>query len=70
LSKNIFVKNLSNFFVKKLSIICSFAQIVRRRRKRRRRLVAPRPGGDFVAHGKKCHQLNYLKKIYAYIFFK
>jgi hypothetical protein len=33
-------------------------------------LVAPRPGGDFVAHGKKCHQLNYLKKIYAYIFFK
>jgi hypothetical protein len=40
-------------FVKNLSIIYSFAQIVRRRRKRRRRrrrrrrLVAPRPGGDF-----------------------
>jgi hypothetical protein len=32
-----------------VSIICSFAQIVRRRR---RRLVAPRPGGNFVAPGK------------------
>jgi hypothetical protein len=50
-SKN--VKKLSKIsqkFVlsKNLSIICPFAQIVRRRR----RLVAPRPGGDFVAPGK------------------
>jgi hypothetical protein len=51
LSKNFLVKNLSKMFVKNLSIICSFAQIVRR--KRRRRLVAPRPGGDFVAPGNK-----------------
>jgi hypothetical protein len=37
-------------FLKIFSIICPFAQIVRGRR--RRRLVAPRPGGDFVAPGK------------------
>jgi hypothetical protein len=48
LSKITLVKNLSKMFVKNVSIICSFAQIVRRRR-----LVAPRPGGDFVAPGKK-----------------
>jgi hypothetical protein len=44
---------LSKMFVKNLSIICPFAQIVRRRRRRRRRrrLVAPRPGGDFAAPG-------------------
>jgi hypothetical protein len=47
------VKKLSKMFVKNVSIICSFAQIVRRRRRRRRRLVAPRPCGDFVAPGKK-----------------
>jgi hypothetical protein len=47
---------LSIMFLENLSIICPFAQIVRRRRRRRkrrrRRLVAPRPGGDFVAPGK------------------
>jgi hypothetical protein len=40
-----FVKKVSHKFVNNLP----FAQIVRRRR---RRLVAPRPGGDFVAPGK------------------
>jgi hypothetical protein len=51
--KNLF-NNLSRMFLKNLSIICHFAQIVRgrKRRRRRRRLVAPRPGGDFVAPGK------------------
>jgi hypothetical protein len=52
LSKKYLVKNLSKMFVKNLSIICPFAQIVRGRRRRRRRLVAPRPDGDFVAPGK------------------
>jgi hypothetical protein len=50
------VKNQSKIckkmFLKNLSIICPFAQIVRGRRRRRRRLMAPRPGGDFVAPGK------------------
>jgi hypothetical protein len=56
MSKNVkkLVKNVSKKcgqkFVKNVSIICPFAQIVRRRR--RKRLVAPRPGGDFVAPGK------------------
>jgi hypothetical protein len=48
-------------FLKNLSIICPFAQIVRgrrRRRRRRRRLVAPRPGGDFVAPGKSAAAHN------------
>jgi hypothetical protein len=49
-SKNVKIYQKS---VKNLSIICPFAQNVRRRRRRRRRrLVAPRPGGDFVAPGK------------------
>jgi hypothetical protein len=50
------LKSCQKIFVKNLSIICPFAQIVRgrrKRRRRRRRLVAPRPGGDFVAPGKK-----------------
>jgi hypothetical protein len=61
-------KNMSKMFLKNLSIICPFAQIVRgrrrrksrrrrrrrKRKRRRRRLVAPRPGGDFVAPGKNC----------------
>jgi hypothetical protein len=49
-------KNVSIMFLKNLSIIFPFAQIVRgrrRRRRRRRRLVASRPGGDFIAPGKK-----------------
>jgi hypothetical protein len=37
-------------FVQNLSIINPF---VRRRRRRKRRLLALRPGGDFVAPGKK-----------------
>jgi uncharacterized membrane protein YheB (UPF0754 family) len=55
LSEKILVKNLSKMFVKNLSIICSFDQIVRRRR----RLVAPRPGGDFVVPGKNRKILQY-----------
>jgi hypothetical protein len=50
-------QNVSKMFLKNLSIISLFAQIVRgrrrsRRRRRIRRLVAPRPGGDFGAPGK------------------
>jgi hypothetical protein len=65
LSKSELSKNVSKIFLNNLSIICPFAQIVwgrrrrrrrrrrRSRRRRKRRLVAPRPGGDFAAPGKK-----------------
>jgi hypothetical protein len=58
------VKKLSKMFVKNVSIIYSFAQIVRRRRRRRRRrrLVAPRPGGDFVAPGKNSKRSEKMMK--------
>jgi hypothetical protein len=57
-----FVENLSKMFLKKLSIICHFAQIVQgRRRRRRRRLLASRPGGYIVVPGNNCkHNLFYL----------
>jgi hypothetical protein len=56
-------------FLKNLSIIYPFAQIVRgrrrrrRRRRSRRRLGAPRPGGDFVAPGKN---ICLIKKMTSY----
>jgi hypothetical protein len=61
-----FVKNLSKMFVKNLSIICPFAQIVRgRRRRRRRRLVAhitPTEMGRISNGGFKCMLLIFRLK--------